>query len=178
MKQIFLYLFTIGAAFVLNSCGGLYFTTDHNPDIDFNRYKTYNICQADMAIENPKYPEYDNNFNRELIKEAVEEEMNNIGYQKNESDPQLQAGFKFVIANEIVSLINCYDDSEFGYGPVCTLEELKYKEETLMVYVSDLKTNEVIWHAIISKELNDSPEKLKKKIRKKIAQLFKKYPIS
>ncbi|NAS32283.1 DUF4136 domain-containing protein [Flavobacteriaceae bacterium R38] len=162
---------------LMGGCAGLNISSDFDTKTDFRKYTTYQICPEDLVVKNSQYPEYDNQFNRNLIKEAVESGMNMKGYKRDESNPELQAGFKFVISDEVVSLINCYDESEFGYGSIYKLDNYYYKEETLMVYVSDLKTNQVIWHAIISKNLTSSPEKLKRTIQEKIAKLFTKYPI-
>lgn len=177
MNKFFNAFFFLAMGAMVLSCSSAKIVADHDPDINFNDYETYTFCMEDMTIENSKYPEYDNDFNRNLIKEAIEAEMEARGYVADASQPQLQVGFRFVIRDEEFSVSNCFDESEYSYWAACRIETYQYTEETLVIYVSDLNKNQVIWQSSMVKSLSASPKKLKRKIEETVKKIFKEYPV-
>jgi hypothetical protein len=89
----------------------------------------------------------------------------------------LQVGFKFVVKDQEISITNCYDEDEYSYWAGCKIETYNYAEQSLVVYVSDLDKNQIIWQGSIIKGLSISPEKLKRTINRTIAKIFNEYPI-
>lgn len=159
------------------SCGSSKVISGANPEINFRAYKTFVICTQDLEVKNTNYPGYDNPETRMQIKNALEHEMIKRGYTLKESDPDLQVGFRFVIKDQTLAITNCYDENEYSYWAGCKIETYNYTEESLVVYVSDLAKNEVIWQASIVKNITKSSDRLKKTIARTITKIFKEYPI-
>jgi len=134
------------------------------------------LCVEDFYVDNTKYPELDNIYIRELIGLEVEDQMKNLGYKTNVLKSQLQAGFKIAITEEEVMVRNCEVQEEFGYWTSCTIDNVIYTRETLIVYVSDIDKNQVIWQATIPCVLNKSKTGLKTYIQSLITELFEEYP--
>ena len=175
MKTInFLSLLTI---LLLVSCAAtLEVISEYDEEIDFNYYETYVLCLDDFQVDNTKYPNLDNTFIRNLIGDELDNQMAALGYKTNVFDPQLQAGFKISIIEKESIVKNCELQDEFSYWRTCTINTVVYTKETLIVYVSDIKKNQVIWQASIPCELDQSKHALKNNIRALVEELFLEYP--
>ena len=149
---------------------------DYNLDVDFNQYDTYALCIDDFFVENPNYPQVDNEKIRQLIGDAVGIEMESKAHRTNISEPQLQAGFRLLISEETIQFTNCEYSTDLEYWENCKLNEETYEQETLIVYVADFNTNKVLWHASISCDLNKPKKKLQPYINGLVKDLFATYP--
>lgn len=150
--------------------------SEYDRDIDFNYYDTFLLCVEDFYVNNNNHPELDNIYVRELIGLEIENQMETLGYKTNVLKAQLQVGFKIVITEEEVMVKNCEIREEFGYWNTCTINNVIYTRETLIVYVSDIDMNQVIWQANISCDLNKSKTGLESYIQYLISELFMEYP--
>jgi hypothetical protein len=149
---------------------------DYNLEVDFNQYHTYVLCMDDFFVSHPDHPNLDNEELRQLIGDAVAIEMENKAHHTNVFDPQLQAGFTLLIHEETVQFESCEYSEELEYWESCKLQEETYEQETLVVYVSDFKTNMVLWHASIVCDLNTSKKKRQSYINSLVKDLFATYP--
>lgn len=150
--------------------------SDFDDTIDFESYDTYVICIDDLFVEHSQYPNYDNNEIRQLIGEAVETAMEARGHKTNVLNPELQAGFQLLIEEKEATFTNCEVDNDYNYWRTCTIDTVIYTEETLVLYVSDMKKNQIIWQASIQCDLNRAPKKLPEYISELVTQLFNTYP--
>ncbi len=150
--------------------------SEFDEDADFDNYTTFVICVDDLFVENSRYPNYDNNKVRELIGEAIENEMITKGHKTNVLNPQLQAGFKLLVEEKEATFTNCEIKDEFSYWRECTIDTVVYTEETLVVYVSDFSKNQIIWQASIKCDLNRSDKNLKDYVNELVQNLFNEYP--
>lgn len=150
--------------------------SEFDEDVDFDNYSTYVLCIDDLFVENTNYPNYDNNEIRSLIGEAIETQMEKKGHKTNVLDPQLQAGFSLVVQEKETTFTNCEQQSEYEYWQECTIDTVVYTEETLVLYVSDIVKNQVIWQASITCDLNRSKGKLKSYVNQLVESLFNEYP--
>ena len=152
--------------------------SNYDETIDFNAYSTFVICVDDLFVENTSFPNYDNNMVREFISNAVEKEMIDFGHKTNVLNPQLQAGFKITIEEQQNTFKNCDYNNSLDYWQNCTICTETYTEETLIVYVSDIKKNQVIWQGSINCSLNKPKKSLENYINSIVNTLFKHYPKS
>ncbi|MDO6597499.1 DUF4136 domain-containing protein [Oceanihabitans sp. 2_MG-2023] len=150
--------------------------SDYDDKIDFNYYETYVLCLDDFQVDNTKYTNLDNAFVRQLIGNELDNQMAALGYKTNVFKPQLQAGFKISIIEKENIVRNCEFESEFDYWRTCTINTVIYTQEALIIYVSDIEKNQVIWQASIPCELNKSKHALKKYTKELVDQLFLEYP--
>lgn len=170
LSPVLLFLLLVNCA---ASSGVIY---DYNLEVDFNQYETYVLCIEDLTIEHTDNPNLDNDYVRELIGNAVEFEMEEKAHRTNVLNPQLQAGFKILIEEETVEFKNCEHSDQLEYWENCKLHEETYEQESLIVYVADFETNEVLWHASIICNLNKSKKKLDPYIKGLVRELFATYP--
>ena len=170
--SLFTFFFFIGCA----STSQLSILSDFDERVDFNNYKTFVICIDDLFVENTKYPKYDNNYVRQLIGAEIEDQMTGKGHKTNVLRPELQAGFQILIVEEEATFTNCNLQEDYNYWQTCTINTVTYTDETLVVYVSDLQKNQVIWQASISCDLNKPKSALKSYVIDLVESLFDKYP--
>ncbi len=149
---------------------------DYNLEVDFNQYDTYVLCMDDFFVDDLNHPNLDNEQLRQLIGDAVAIEMENKAHRTNVFDPQLQAGFRLLIHEETAQFKSCEYSEDLEYWENCKLQEETYEQETLVVYVSDFKTNKVLWHASISCYLNTSKNKRQSYINGLVKDVFATYP--
>ena len=97
-------------------------------------------------------------------------------HKTNVLNPQLQAGFQIVIEQKANTFTNCEIQDDYNYWRKCTINTVNYTEETLVVYVSDIEKNQVIWQASKTCDLNRSKKTLKPYIEELVESLFNEYP--
>lgn len=170
-------LFGIITMFLLLGCAASNaILSEYDESVDFNYYETFVLCIDDLYVENTKYPNLDNNNIREIIGDEVIFNMEALGYKTNVMKAQLQAGFKLVITEDTVQVMNCEIQEEIGYWKSCTIDDVVYTRETLVVFVSDISQNQIIWQATIPCDLNKSKGRLNEYIENLVSQLFEAYP--
>jgi len=170
-------LFTIIIISILFSCASTEAVlSEFDESIDFDTYTTFVICIDDLFVENTNYPNYDNNNVRALISDAIEIQMIKRGHKTNVQNPQLQAGFRLMVEEKEATFTNCEIKDDYNYWRECTIKTVKYTEETLVVYVSDFKKNQIIWQASIKCDLNRSKKRLQEYVNQLIETLYNEYP--
>lgn len=174
MKTLFRY--TIGLFLVFGCASTSEVIYDYNLEIDFDTFNTYVLCIDDLFVENYNYPSLDNQNIRQLLGTAVSDEMELRGHRTNVFNPQLQVGFRIVIAEETVEFNNCEHSGELEYWEECKIHNETYQKETLIAYVAEFETNNIIWQASINCDLNKAKRNLKPYIEELTSQLFETYP--
>ena len=169
---LLLFSFIIGCASTEN------IISDYDETVDFNKYSTFVICIDDLFVENTTFPKYDNNKIRSLVSDAVELQMIAFGHKTNVLEPELQAGFKLIVEEKEATFKNCDIEDELHYWHECTINTEIYTTETLIIYVSDFKMNQIIWQASIECDMNKSGANLQAYIKELVIKLFKEYPRS
>lgn len=175
MQEKTLYVLLI--VFFLYGCTGLTILSDHDSAIDFASYKSYTLCRSDTKVANETQPLYDNSLNRSRIKKAIEAEMNELGYQQNDSTSELLTGFHIVIKDRSVMTSQCHDFEYYQYWPECTVNTYFYTEGTLIIYVTDISKNQIIWQGSAEGILDIKEKDMEKVIRKTVDEIFEKYPL-
>lgn len=170
--SLILYLLLIGCA----STADLKVLSEYDETAKFNDYQTFVICVEDLFVENTSYPKYDNNNVRQIIGKEIEEQMKGLGYKTNVLKPELQAGFQLLIVQEETAFTNCDLQEDYKYWQTCTIKNITYTEQTLVVYVSDLQENQVIWQASVPSDMNKPDHVLKSYIMDLVDKLFDNYP--
>ncbi len=151
--------------------------SEHDNTINFKSYTTFVLCADDFMVNHVNHPNLDNNHVRGLIGNEIVTQMSSLGYKNNTLKPELQAGFKIDITEEKVTFSNCDTEGEIDYWKSCTINTAIYTNETLIVSVSDITKNQVIWQASIACALNKSKTALPKYIASLVKQLFEQFPI-
>ena len=170
-------IFIVLALFTLFDCAApLNLNSEFDESIDFDSYATFVLCVDDLFVENPSYPRYDNIEVRSLIGGEIENQMILKGYETNVSKPELQAGFRILLSQEEVIFTNCDLQTEYGYWKSCTINKEVYTRETLVLYVSDIDKNQVVWQAKMDCDLNKSLKSLKPYVKELVARAYSEFP--
>nr|WP_321234241.1 DUF4136 domain-containing protein [uncultured Psychroserpens sp.] len=149
---------------------------DYDIDEDFNQHNTFIICEDDLIAKNTRYPQQDNTKIRDLLSEEVTFKLESLGLEVDTNNPDLQAGFRLIITEETSSFRDCSELDEFQYWEKCRLKTITYTTETLILYVSNLKKNQIVWQASIPCEMNKSKSRLKSHINELVNTLYETYP--
>ncbi|WP_460218689.1 DUF4136 domain-containing protein [Psychroserpens sp. MEBiC05023] len=149
---------------------------DYDIDEDFNQHNTFVICEDDLIAKNTRFPQQDNSKIRDLLSEEVTLKLESFGLHVDMNNPDLQAGFRLVITEETTDFRDCTDEGEFLYWEKCTIKTISHTTETLILYVSNLKKNQIIWQASIPCDMNKSKSRLKSHINELVNTLYETYP--
>lgn len=150
--------------------------SEFDESVDFDSYSTYVLCIDDLFVENTNYPNHDNNEVRAMIGDAIEIQMEKKGHKTNVLNPELQAGFRLIVQEKEALFTNCEQESEYGYWKECTIDTVIYTEETLVLYVSDIVKNQVIWQASLTCDLNRSKGNIEAYVNEIVEKVFNEYP--
>lgn len=150
--------------------------TDFDQTAKFNDYQTFVICIDDLFVENTNYPKYDNNYVRQLIGREIENQMKGLGYQTNVLKPELQAGFQILIVEREASFTNCNLQEDYKYWESCTINSVIYRDQTLVLYVSDLEQNQIIWQASVKCDLKKPKSQLEDYVNDLVQMMFEEFP--
>lgn len=175
MKR-FYFLFFVSVTLLFSCASSSSLIFDYNMDVDFEAYGTYVLCSEDFMVVNENHPNIDNELVRQKIGSAIADAMEARGHKTNVFEPQLQAGFRIAVSEKTAKFNNCEHSKELFYWESCSIHKETYNEETLITYVADFKSNQVLWQASIPCQLNKSDKKLDSYISELIKELFETYP--
>lgn len=164
-----LFLFTL----TLPSCMITKVRIDYDPDAKFDEYTRFRICEDDLGASTGA--KFDTPELRKQIGEAIKKELINRGYKEETKIAQLQAGFEIVNKEREVFVTHCERSVPFSHWPHCWIENYKFEEGTLVLHVTDLATNQVIWEGMATKFAAD--DELKIEVPKIVTRIYKKYPL-
>lgn len=170
------FIYILSFLFIISCASTSNLNSEFDESVDFDEYETFVLCVDDFFVENTSYPKYDNLEVRQYIGKEVEQQMINRGHRTNVVKPQLQAGFRILLDHEEVIFTNCDVQTEYGYWKTCTINSEIYTRETLVLYVSDIEKNQVIWQAKIDCDFNRSKPSLEKYAKEIVAEVFNEYP--
>ena len=178
-----LVLFT---AFALNATAQV--KSDYDKNTDFSKYKTYTFegWQKDSDKQL-------NDFDKKRIQDALKSEFSKRGMNYVESGGDAAIAL-FLVLDKKTST-TAYTDymGGMGYGPrwgwgmgygggmgtaTTTYSENDYTEGTLVVDMYDASGKSLLWQGVMTKTVNEKPEKREKTIPNNIAKLMKKFPVS
>ncbi len=147
---------------------------DVSPDGEFDRYQTF-FCLECVDDYNSINPQYDNEGNRELIRQAIKSEMERKGYLYEHESPDLLVDFHILIEEKTEIIHENYpmnwQISEFSTFPI------NYQFGTLVIHFVDRNTNLLVWQGTASKVL-ENPKNAQKTIQKAIAKILSNYDYS
>ena len=153
----------------LTGCASITITSNTSPEGEFDRYQTF-YCRECQDELNREVPRYDNLENRELIRQAIQAELEERGYFYSQESPDLFADFHVVIEERSEIIEEAYpmgwQRDEFMSFPI------NYQYGTLIVRLTDRNTNQLVWQGTASKVL-ENPKNAGKTIEKAINRIFK-----
>jgi len=173
---------------VFSSCESMKVVSDYDKNVNFSKYKTYNVLQWDKE-ESARI----NEFDQKRIINALHEQMQARGYKRVDSGSDISVNpFLILDAKEqTTAYTNHYNMGGYGYyggfgyygfGPGYTMGTTTFHTEqytvgTLIIDVLDNKTKRLIWQGIGKGTIKESRQDRDKNIPKAIAKIMEPYPI-
>jgi hypothetical protein len=169
---------------VATSCA----VTDFDRTADFTRYRTFAWGKSEVNVKNPVHNSKLINKN---IKTTVENELAKRGISRNDKDPDFMISYHTYTEQKQEATGGNYYGYPFSpfrfypygfgwgfpYGWNSTPRTITITEGTLIIDITDSKTNELVWRGTVSGNV-DNVSNLEKQIRKGIKAILKKYPVT
>jgi uncharacterized protein DUF4136 len=146
--------------------------TDYDHQADFSRYHTYSWIkvQAQDSLWDAR------------IKRAIDSQLSEKGWQQVPSggDADLTAIGSTHNRQSMETVYNGFGGGwrwrRFGNTGMATTTVQNIPVGRLMVDIFDGNSKQLVWRGISSDTLAGNPEKNEKKLRKNVAEMFKKFP--
>ncbi|MEM9324368.1 MAG: DUF4136 domain-containing protein [Bacteroidota bacterium] len=178
MKKLFTLLF---AACLVHGLQAQYLVSyDHIEDVDMSQFKTYHIDSVDIESI-PDFQPRKEGLRRLL--QAISNEMDARGYQKQSNNPDLLLNVGVTISEEVQTRETDIRDAPRYIGTRnyhWQSEEIvvrEYEAGTVTLDMVDVKGNQMIWQSIAKGTLTPNPKKANKRIDKAAQRLFQKFPV-
>jgi len=185
MKTIVNMCIAVAMMLLLGSCA----VTDLDKTVDFNQYKTFGFSTAQVNVNNPAYK---SGLISSKIRNNIKSEFEKRGLIYKENDPDLLVSYETFTADKQQTnyygggfmypgmmfyrgfpMMWGYPYGPYGmYGPGGTYH---YTEGTLIIDVTDAKSNEQVWRGLVKGNVSDL-KALSKSIDKGVRAIMKKYP--
>jgi len=161
---LLLVLWVMGAA----SCAFKYdITTEIETDANFDHYTTFTIIHSGHGFEIGTNP-----IHMQRINSAIEKEFKEIGYEYAE-DPDLQIFWFVKIDTKLEQgIYNAYYSKRNHRQAI---EIYEYQVGSLVIDIIDALSGKVVWHGIVSANLNDGIQDAEIKIKEAVKEVFKSY---
>jgi len=185
MKKIFVLFFAI--TLVLSSCSSLRVTSDFDPNINFAKFKTYNLLPWSEDVSTLV-----NDFDRKRIVDAVKAQMEAKGYKYSETSPDLSVSIYIILdEQEQTTAYSTYMGGYgyyggfgyYGYGPGfgvgtthTTYNTETYTVGTLIIDVFNNETKKLAWQGIGVGTINENPKKREQNTPGVIAKIMETLP--
>jgi hypothetical protein len=165
--------------------------TDLDKQVNFSAYRTFAWTKSEVKVANPIY---NSDLISKNIKRTVETEFEKRGIMKREDNPDFLVSFHTYTEQKQESNGGSFYNYSYmpfryfyGYGfgfpfgmPLAygsPSRTYTFTEGTLILDITDRKTNEVIWRGSVSGNVNNVAT-LQKQIGKGIKAIMKKFPIT
>ncbi len=185
MKKIFVLFFAI--TLILSSCSTLKVTSDYDPNVNFSKYKTYNLLPWREDVSRMV-----NDFDRKRIADAIKHEMELRGYKYAESNIDVSVSAYIILdEKEQTTAYSTYMGGYgyyagfgyYGYGPGVgmgtthtTYNTETYTVGTLIIDIFDNSTKKLIWQGIGVGTINENPKKREQNTPGVIAKIMESLP--
>lgn len=187
LRHGFLGMVVLLAALVAG-CSTMQVTTDHNPDVDFSRLKTYRWVEPPTAP--PPDPRIRNDLLEKRVHAIVDELLQAKGYRRVEEGAAdfLVSWYATLDQKLDVQVVNNYYGYAPGWGwrgryyPYGGMGQetyiSQYDEGTLILDMMDAGSHELIWrgYAVDRVNLTARPETKDKQLREALEKMLADFP--
>jgi hypothetical protein len=171
-----------GAALLTLSCSTTSVATDHDPNVDFSRFRTFaflggHIWVNGMADDN-------NTLVKDRIRNSVIATLNTRGMQQVTSNPDVYVGYlagartktEIEAVSPYIQGFGPYFGNGGWWGPMYSDWWARtYNEGTLVIDVVDASSRKLVWRAYAVTEV-DKPVVNEQKMQKVVDKAFKGFP--
>lgn len=153
---------------VLMSCASTYeFTSDTEPNVNFKHFSTYSILHDSHGFEQGT-----DTLNRRRIDEAIEEEVEKMGYEFSDN-PDLQISWFIKVDTKLEQGV--YNAYYSKWRSPRAIDVHEYQEGSLVLDFVDTHTGKIVWHIKVSSKIDDKIKNIDQEIKKVVKEIFKSY---
>lgn len=176
-------VFLLGFALLAGCTSGPDIRTDHDPNVDFSQFKTYNFFDP-LGIDNPGYT----TIYSTIFKNAISREMEARGYTKSDNpdllmnvSARLQDKTKVTTYNDpspYYGYRRGYYGAWGGYGYNTSTHVDQYTEGTVNIDMVDARAKQMVWEGVAVGRIKEerSNEELTEGVNSAVATMFEAYP--
>jgi hypothetical protein len=168
------YLMIFSLLFILTSCFVPKVLSDQKADTKWSQYGTYRVCPyfpkvTSMGTESPDLVTLLN------IRSSIEASMKDQPLELNEENPSVEIGFEVITKVNESKVLNCKVENDADYFPTCKFETYVFTEGFLLIHMTDLEANEIVWQGAVKGEIVGN-QVSQKKITKIVDKIFETFP--
>jgi len=154
---------------VLVSCKVSSFTTIVVPSTTFHHFETFRLVEFPQQV-NITQPEYDNEENRQLINNAIIEELTDWGLVQNQSKSEIIITYTLLIRDMVDPRV----DSAVIYKPWVDTQQdsFNYTEGAFTLVLMEDKTGNILAQSQLESIMDRNPKKFKSAIPHIIKKMF------
>jgi hypothetical protein len=166
------------AGILLTGCGSmLRVTTDYNPSVDFQFYKSYAwIPEGPTEKGDGGEPLLDSDLIRGRIRRAIENELQLKGFERVGLDQaQILVDYHAALGKELRAHTI---DRHYRHGGWSEVEVREYQTGTLIIDLIDAKSRELVWRGTGTDYIQKTatPEQREENIRAAVQRILGDYP--
>lgn len=176
LAKVFIVIILISLLSV--SCDSLNISSDYDKKVDFRAFKTYSLSQSiqDLRL---------NSDDKEIMKNAITNQMNTRGYQiTNSISPDLWVDvfIKYDRSGGTTETNDIYGIRIYPYGVDFSTSYIDYHSfasGTLIIDIIDSKKNLLVWQGRITKDikLNQTDIAKEELIKNAVKKIFEAFPV-
>ena len=170
MKTAIIFILAI---YVSSCTPKLVITSDRDSSAVFVKYQSY-AWSLDQQQESVDNPQYDNDLNRRRIERAIETEMKNRNFRRDEDTPDLLIDYHIIIKGKHGYTVNENDMHRFEGSDKVTV--YNYQEGALIIHLVDNSTGHLVWQGSASRVISQPVKDVEKKIDDVVSKIFTNYP--
>jgi hypothetical protein len=166
--------------FLIFSCSSVTVKTDHDPEYDFSKFKTYRWASAEEINPDDELAKYPLVYKR--VQASVDRELEARGFSRVESG---EVDFVVLAHAGVKDKMQVHSTGYYGgwydpwWGPYGGSTSVSYYEEgTLVVDVISRQNKELAWRGVGTKALSDNPnaEKVQREVDLIVTKILKDFP--
>jgi hypothetical protein len=178
------HLLPLALAIFLASCSSVKVVVDQDRSADFSKYQSYSFlgwqADSDRILSD---------FDRRRIRDAFIHEFERRGLKPVQENGDMEVSLFIVVDRKTsVSAYTNYYGGRYGgyyrypygwgYGfGTTTYSETDYLEGTLVMDVFDGESKKQVWQGVVTKTVDENPERREKSIPRQIQSLMRKFPV-
>jgi hypothetical protein len=170
--------------FLLTGCSSPV-VSNTDPSVDFSNYQTYAFL-SDVAEDNSQYE----SIERAYLKNAVEREMSQRGFRKDNANPDVVINFAVQTQEKVQSRSVPTGGYDFGYDPfydaygpgwgtTYTTRIDQYTEGKLVIDMVEVEGRRVVWQGSTKGRLTDKAlQNYQATLDEAVSEIFAQFPLT
>ena len=165
----------VALVLALPACNPTYIDHDYDPDVDFNRFRTFAWYEQTTMTEGTPQAIQQSGLLEARIQRAVTEGLEKKGLTLVENDPDLLIAYHIGVEN-----ITEIRTTGYGYGFSGHTRSDHFQEGTFILDLIDTSVDKLVWRGTAEGVLEErpTPEQMERDVNDTVKRLLLNYPPS